>query len=177
MKYVIFIIISLTVGLTGCEKESGPTLGVVQNDNRRPDGLSDSEEIARLVVNGQPWIYNDEMEVRAENLEGYFLTVYINTDVPDLNLALVINDAQIEEKTYKLGPSTAEGSASATLYYNSPEVPCSYHFRHVVDGELTLTEYNTETAVCRGTFEFTAYTPYCDTVTVSRGRFASTLHF
>ncbi|MFA0960215.1 hypothetical protein AB9P05_00255 [Roseivirga sp. BDSF3-8] len=173
---ITFLILLVSGAMTGCKQETDPApLPSASDDDRPPTGLSESQETFSLALNGKPWLTTPSLEVRADYTGRYFLALYFDTNAPDLNMVMIINEDPIREQVYQLGPSSTDGSASAVINYSLDGGSCSYSFSNLVDGSVHITEFDTVLQVCRGTFKFKSFTNSCDTLKVTNGRFASTL--
>ena len=127
------------------------------------------------LIDGQPWIVKgfSAGTTAMYQLEILFLSGDKTKDGIFQIISFTFSDRSDVETNQIYNLSRTDTAVSATYYIDYSESRyCRYINKHIVDGQIKLTRFDTSARIVSGTFELTVFNPDCgDTVRITDGRF------
>jgi hypothetical protein len=148
---------------TGCEGNPTPKTEL----EKLPPITQTGENTFGCLVNGKAWIPESSTDAVAIYQLG-ILQIGAGLINDDLGLSLFEHGSKLIEGEYKLGNND---STEAYYYTSVSGKRCLFEREDIITGKMALRRLDTRNFIISGTFEFTSFTPSCDTLKITNGRF------
>ena len=166
----LYLLCCISIVLQGCD-----LFGTIDNKDKLPPATQKGNYTFGCLVNGNLWLQkgnngtsNLDLSYDPEYAGGLFDLLTYRYSGASNTYIRISADSLTSVGTYRLNRN--DGRAGSFSGYTSK---CQYYYEKEVyrDGYLTITKFDLKNLIISGTFEFTLYTPDCDTIKFTQGRF------
>jgi hypothetical protein len=176
--YILALIICYTLLSNSCKKDKN-TNDIYDNVPGLPPATQIGANTFGCLVNGVPWVpmgfgggspnlsidYDSNINNGIFNIVAKKITMDENTQII-IGIKDSINFVE-NKKTYNL---TREG-LFGSYYFNNCRLFSGDSMTNILFGSMTLVKLDRQNRIIAGSFNFSLNSNFCDTITITRGRF------
>ncbi len=164
-KLFYFLIFILLTSCESCDDIINPKTEL----EKLPPATQQGKSTYGCLVNGKAWVTRTSTDALADYQSGVLqISAGIDETNRDQGITLAVLGGITQGLTYSLANNP---KCEAVFGWIKTSVTCSYDGDKTLNGKLTITKLDQVNLIISGLFEFNTFTPGCDSIKVTDGRF------